>query len=51
MCLQTSYGLKDRERDVGPMKMIQVVGSHKLLQIQKLLQNFVNWCPETIKWP
>jgi hypothetical protein len=49
MCLQTSYGLKDRVRDVRLMKMIQVVGSHKLLNIQKQLQKFVNRWPETMK--
>jgi len=45
----SSNGFKDTMMDDRTMKMINVVGSHQLLKIWTNVQNFVSWCPETIK--
>jgi len=50
MCI-SSNSLKDLERGTRTLKVIQVVVSCQLLAVQKQLQRFVNWWPDTHVWP
>jgi hypothetical protein len=45
----TSNGLKDSERGVRTLDMVQVVGGRQLLEIRKGLKKFKNWWPETFE--
>jgi hypothetical protein len=46
----SSNGLKDSERDLGALKMVQDVGSRQLLKLREQLQKLKLW-PETVKRP
>jgi len=45
----SANGLYDKQKDVWATKMTAIMGSHRLLKIQRQLTNFVSWWTEAIK--